>query len=153
MRRSGVVAVAAVTGLALVAGCRREQGENDAADPARTAGAAPFALPGVQSYALEAPDSLRALAKLPLDSAVKRALARVPNGAIEKVELERENGAVIFSFDIRVPGQQGISEVGVNAVTGAAGPVEREGAPAEAREAREDSVAARRPAAPGTKRP
>ena len=148
-----MVAVAVLTGLALVAGCRKEQGDTDAADPARTAVAAPSALPGVQSYALEAPDSLRALAKLPFDSAVKLALDRVPNGAIEKVELERENGAVIFSFDIRVPGQQGVSEVGVNAVTGAVGPLENEDAAAEAREAREDSAAARRPAAPATKRP
>lgn len=150
MRKSGVLPVAALTGLALVAGCRRDKGANGAADTAKTAVAAPTSQPGVQSYALEAPDSLRALAKLPLDSAVKLALARVPNGAIEKVELERENGAVIFSFDIRVPGQQGISEVGVNAVTGAVSAVEHEHAAAEARE---DSAAARRPAAPATKRP
>lgn len=152
MRKGGVLPVAVLTGLALVAGCRKEPGENAAGDSARTAVAAPAAQPGAQSYALEAPDSLRALAKIPLDSAVKLALARVPSGAIEKVELERENGAVIFSFDIRVPGRQGISEVGVNAVTGAVGPVEHEDAAAEAREAREDSAAARRPVAPA-KRP
>ncbi len=153
MRTYGALSVAALTGLALVAGCKKEQGEHEAADSAKTAVSAHSGPPGVQSYALEAPDSLRALAKLPLDSAVKLALARVPNGAIEKVELEREDGAVIFSFDIRVPGQQGISEVGVNAVTGAVSAVERENAAAEEREAREDSAAARRPAAPPAKRP
>jgi uncharacterized membrane protein YkoI len=148
-----MVTVAALTGLALAAGCKKEQGENEAADSAKTAVAAPAPQPGVQSYALEAPDSLRALAKLPLDSAVKLALARVPNGAIEKVELEREKGAIIWSFDIRVPGQEGISEVNVNAVTGAVWPTEHENAATEAREAREDSAAARRPAVPPAKRP
>jgi uncharacterized membrane protein YkoI len=147
-----VLSIAALTGLAFVAGCKKEQGANEAEDSTKTA-VAPAAQPGAQSYAVEAPDSLRALAKLPLDSAVRLALARVPNGAIDKVELEREKGAIIWSFDIKVPGQDGISEVSVNAVTGAVWPTEHENAAAEAREARQDSAAARRPAAPVTKRP
>lgn len=151
MKLHGVSAVAVLAGLALAAGCAKER-ENEAAEAARPA-AAPAPLPGTQSYAIDAPDSLRALAKVSLDSAVRLALAHVPSGLIDKAELEREDGALIWSFDIRVPGQAGISEIGVNAVTGAVRPTEREDAASEAREARQDSAAARRPAAPATKRP
>jgi hypothetical protein len=141
-----LLAMAALTGLVL-AGCAKEKA-NEAAEAAHPA-AAGVPLPGAQSYAVEAPDSLRALASVPLDSAVALALARVPNGAIAKAELERENGALVWSFDIAVAGQEGISEVAVNALTGAVGAVEHEDAAAEAREAREYSGAA----AKATKRP
>jgi uncharacterized membrane protein YkoI len=150
-------ALAALAGLALAAGCAKEKA-NEAAEAAKPA-AAPAAQPAAPAYAVEAPDSLRALAKIAVDSAAKLALAHVPNGAIDKVELEREKNALIWSFDIKVPGQEGISEVNVNAVTGAVAPTEHENAAAEAREARQDSAAARRPAAPArpaaptTKRP
>ncbi len=149
MRMRGVLAVAAVAGLTL-AGCAKK--ENEAAGAAQPA-ATPAAQPAAPSYAVEAPDSLLALARVAVDSAAKLALARVPTGAIDKVELEREGGAVIWSFDIRVPGQEGVSEVNVNAVTGAVAATEHENAAAEAREARQDSAAARRPATTATKRP
>ncbi len=134
---------------AVLGGCAKK--EHEAAEGATPASAA--VTPGAQSYALVAPDSLRPLARIALDSAVKVVLARVPNGAIEKVELEREGGAVIWSFDVKVPGQAGTTEVNVNAATGAVAPTERENAAAEAREAREDSAAARTRAQPATKRP
>jgi uncharacterized membrane protein YkoI len=149
VRQLGVLSVAALAGLALVAGCKKEQGENEAAEAAQPAAAVPGAAQsGAPAFAVEAPDSLRALTRITLDSASKLALARVPTGAIQKVELEREDNAIIWSFDIKVPGQEGISEVNVNAVTGAVAPTEHEGPATEAREAREDSAAARRPAAP-----
>lgn len=151
MTKRGVLAFAVLGGLALAAGCAKEK-ENEAAEAAKPA-ATPAAQPGGPGFAVEAPDSLRALARVAVDSAARLALARVPNGAIDKAELEREQGAIIWSFDIKVPGQAGISEVNVNAVTGAVRPIEHENAAGEAREARQDSAAARRPAAPATKRP
>src|SRR5919198_3164729 len=53
---------------------------------------------------------LRAEAKNSEDSARKIALAQVPNGKVTKHELERENGTVVYSFDIRVKGQRGYEE-------------------------------------------
>jgi uncharacterized membrane protein YkoI len=138
VKRHSVVVVAAFAGLVL-AGCANEK-ENEAAGAAEPAVSA--VQPGAQSYAVVAPDSLRALATISLDSAAKLASARVPEGAIAKVELEREDGALIWSFDLMVAGQEGVSEVAVNAVTGAVVAVEHEGAAAEAREAREDSATA-----------
>jgi len=154
MRTDGIIAAAALAGLVLAAGCKKEQGENEAAEAAKPAIAAVASgTPMAAAIPTEAPDSLRALARISVDSAAKLAIARVPSGAIEKAELEREKGSLIWSLDIRVPGQEGITEVNVNAVTGAVLPTEHENAAAERREAREDSAHARRPAAPTTKRP
>jgi uncharacterized membrane protein YkoI len=61
---------------------------------------------------------LRAEAKITQDSARKIALAQVPNGKVAKHELERENGTVVYSFDIRVKGQPGYEEVNVSAIDG-----------------------------------
>lgn len=147
MRTNGIIAAAALAGLALAAGCKKEQGENEAAKPAAAAQASAPAFP------VEAPDSLRARATVSVDSAAKLATAQVAGGVIQKAELEQEKGALIWSFDLKVQGQEGISEVNVNAATGAVLPREHENAAAESREARQDSAAARRPAAPATKRP
>src|SRR5512137_1261492 len=87
-----LLALAALTGIAL-AGCAKEK-ENEAAEAATPAAASAATQPGAQSYAVEAPDSLRPYLKIDVDTAVSRVLARVPNGVIQKVELEREGGAV-----------------------------------------------------------
>jgi len=141
MKTSSVVAVAVLVGLAFAAGCSKKPADEAAAAPA-----APAAAPA-PAFTVEAPDSLRVLATVSLDSASKLALARVPTGTIDKVELEREKNALIWSFDIKVPGKTGIEEVAVNALTGAVGATEHESPAAETTEAREDSAAARRPAA------
>ena len=145
MKKLGVIAVVALAGVAFAAGCKKDNEANEAAETSAQAPAAPGA---PAAFTVEAPDSLRALARISLDSASKLALARVPTGTIDKVELERENDALIWSFDIKVAGNTGIEEVAVNALTGAVGPTEHENAATETREAREDSAAARRPAAP-----
>ena len=145
MKKLGVIAIVALAGVAFAAGCKKDNEANEAAETAAQAPAAPGA---PAAFTVEAPDSLRALARISLDSASRLALARVPTGTIDKVELERENSALIWSFDIKVAGSTGIEEVAVNALTGAVGPTEHENAATETREAREDSAAARRPAAP-----
>lgn len=91
--------------------------------------------------------ALAAQAKISLDSARTIALHRVAHSAIASEELEREHGRLIYSFDVKVSGKTGIQEVNVNALTGAVVGVHHESAATEAREARDDSVAAARKAA------
>jgi uncharacterized membrane protein YkoI len=57
-------------------------------------------------------------AKVSEATARATALARVPNGSVKSSEIERENGKLIYSFDITVPGKTGIEEVNVNAIDG-----------------------------------
>ncbi len=71
---------------------------------------------------------LMARAKVAGDSAIVLARKAVPKGRISAAEIEEENGKLIYSFDLRVPGQPGIFEVNVDAVTGQVAPVERENA-------------------------
>ena len=73
-------------------------------------------------------------AKITKDQAVKTALAKVPDGAIKESELERENGKLVWSFDIATPGTKDITEVQVDAITGDIVSVETESAAAEAKE-------------------
>jgi uncharacterized membrane protein YkoI len=61
---------------------------------------------------------LRARATLPADSAVARALRKVPGGVIREAELEEEKGRLVYSFDIRESGKSGIREIVIDAKTG-----------------------------------
>ncbi len=81
------------------------------------------------------PDSLVKVAKIDEPTARKTAQAKVPRGKIDSVELEREKGHLQYSYDIKVPGHSGITEVNVDALTGAVLGVHHEGAVAEAKEA------------------
>ena len=78
------------------------------------------------TYTREVPDSLRAQAKVSEDSARGLAFARVPGGTVQAVELEREHGQLIWSFDIKVAGKPGITEVNVNALDGSIVGIEHE---------------------------
>jgi uncharacterized membrane protein YkoI len=86
--------------------------------------------------------ALAAEAKMTLDSARTIAMHKVPHGTVASEELERENGRLIYSFDVKVPGKSGIQEVNVNALTGAVLGVHHENAAAEQKEAHADSAAA-----------
>jgi uncharacterized membrane protein YkoI len=55
--------------------------------------------------------------KITMQQARKVALKRA-NGKIESEELEKEHGKLIYSFDIRVPGKTGITEIAVDAIKG-----------------------------------
>src|ERR1044072_5412968 len=70
------------------------------------------------SYKKEIPEALAKKAKVTEEAAAKVAMARVPKGEIQTVELEEENGKLIYSYDIKIAGKSGIEEVGVSAVTG-----------------------------------
>lgn len=97
--------------------------------------------------------ALAAKAKISLDSARTIALHEVKNGRVSAEELEREHGRLIYSFDMKVPGKSGIEEVNVNALNGSIVGVHHESAATEAREAREDSAAAKKAAAQHAKPP
>lgn len=86
---------------------------------------------------------LLAKAKLSADSAIRLAMARVPGATIESAEIEREDGRLIYSFDMKIAGRAGIDEVNVDATTGKVLPLEHEGPKAEARERAADSANAR----------
>jgi Peptidase propeptide and YPEB domain len=58
--------------------------------------------------------------------AKKIALARVKRGAIKCVELEKENGVLIWSVDIAQPPKKDLTDVWVDATTGKITTVERE---------------------------
>lgn len=78
--------------------------------------------------------ALRKEAKVAERDARKTALAQVPGGKVQSHELERENGKLIYSFDIKVAGKPGVEEVNVDAVTGAVVAHEHEDAKTEAKE-------------------
>jgi uncharacterized membrane protein YkoI len=94
-----------------------------------------------QTVKVEIPDSLAAQAKVDEATARKTAQARVPTGTIQAVELEREHGHLQYSYDVKVPGRSGITEVNVDAKSGAVIGVQHESAKTEAAEAAQESKA------------
>jgi len=106
----------------------------------------------VSSYKKDIPDSLARQAKIAEAAAAKTALAKVPKGRIESVELEREDGRLLYSFDIKVAGKSGIEEVRVNAADGSVvGDVEHESPAAEKKEAATEKKETKTP--PKAKKP
>ena len=71
-------------------------------------------------------------AKITMKEARATALKEVPGGKIKEAELERENGQLIYSFDIST--KAGIKEVQVDALTGKVVKVETETKEQEAKE-------------------
>ena len=82
--------------------------------------------------------SLMKQAKVTKAAATKTAMAKVPGGTIKDSELEKENGALVWSFDIAMPKSKNIHEVQVNAVTGAIAHSEIETPKDQARELEQD---------------
>lgn len=77
---------------------------------------------------------LESEAKISRAEAERIALAKAPGGTVKEGELEKEDGKLIWSFDISKPGTKDITEVQVDAKTGAIVSVENESAEAEAKE-------------------
>ena len=82
----------------------------------------------------ESEAKLQSQAKISRADAERTALTKVPGGKIKDAELEEEGGKLIYSFDIATPGTKDITEVHVDAKTGAIISVEKETAAAEAKE-------------------
>jgi hypothetical protein len=96
---------------------------------------------------------LKKEAKISMAAAKKTALAQVPKGWVKSSELERENGKLLYSFDIATKGKPGIDEVQIDAITGAQigsvvhenAATEKKEAKAEAKEAKADMKAMKKP--------
>ncbi len=87
--------------------------------------------------AKEADEDMAALqreAKITEVAARRTALAAVPGGTVEKFDLEREDGKLLYSYDIKIAGKAGIEEVHVDALTGLILSNEHESPEAEAKE-------------------
>ena len=95
----------------------------------------------------DVPAALAREAKISLDSARMIAKAQLPKATVQSEELERENGKLIYSFDMKTAGKSGIDEVNVNATNGAlVGKIGHESAKSEAKEAAaEHAAAAKKP--------
>ena len=113
--------------------------------PARDAAAQPAAptTTRVPTYKRDIPDSLSREASVTEAAALATARQRVPNGRVDALELEREKGVLMYSFDFKVPGKSGIDEVNVDAKTGTVLHVEHESPAAERKEAAADAKAAK----------
>ena len=103
------------------------------------AGILAVALLAAPAYAQQAiksdiPDSLAGQAKVSEPTARATAMRRVIGGHIQAVELEHENGHLQYSYDLKVPGHSGITEVNVDALTGKVIAVHHESAKDEAKE-------------------
>jgi len=90
------------------------------------AGAAVTGAAQTPTYTRDVPDSLLRATKVTESRAAAIARAQVPNGKIRSLELEREHGKLIYSFEIKVAGKPGITEVNVDAMTGRVAPLEHE---------------------------
>jgi uncharacterized membrane protein YkoI len=87
----------------------------------------------------ESQAALQKEAKISEETARATALSQVPNGTVKSSEIERENGKLIYSFDISVPGKAGIDEVNVNAIDGSVVARSHENAKAEKKEKAEEA--------------
>jgi hypothetical protein len=83
-------------------------------------------------------------AKITKEQAQQTALAKVPNGTVKEAELEKENGKLIWSFDITIPDSKNIKEVAVDAINGEVLGVETETPADQAKEAAEDAAKAKK---------
>ena len=100
-------------------------------------------LAGSATYTAKAADKakskLEAKAKITKSEAKKIVLTKVPKGKVKEAELEKENGKLIWSFDIATPGTKDITEVHVDAVTGEVVSIEKETPADQKKEKKEDA--------------
>jgi hypothetical protein len=87
----------------------------------------------------ESQEALKAQAEVTQAQAEKIALGKVPDGNIKSSELEKENGKLVWSFDIVVPESKNIAEVQVDAKTSEIVLVEIETPEQQAQEAKTDN--------------
>jgi uncharacterized membrane protein YkoI len=75
--------------------------------------------PAKPKYHRTLPASLMKEARVTESVAADAAKAAVPGSTIDKVVLEKEDGKLIYSYDLKTAGKTGVDEVHVDAVTGA----------------------------------
>jgi hypothetical protein len=79
-------------------------------------------------------------ARVTKHQAKRIALTRVKHGTIKSAELEKENGVLIWSFDVAQPGKKDVTEVWVDATTGKITAVDVETPIGQKKEAAEDKA-------------
>lgn len=89
--------------------------------------------------ATESQQALAAQATVSREQAQQTALSKAPGGTVKEVELEKEHGRLIWSFDIATPGDKDITEVQVDARTGEIVTVEKESPADQAKEKKKDA--------------
>jgi uncharacterized membrane protein YkoI len=87
---------------------------------------------------------LEAQAKITKAEAQKIALDKVPGGTIKEGDIEKEKGKLLWSFDIATPGTKDITEVQVDAITGAVLDIAKESVADQEKEKKEDSKKAKK---------
>ena len=80
-------------------------------------------------------------AKITPANARTSALAKVPGGTIQTVDIEEEKGKLIYSFDIKQNAKSGVEEVAVDAMSGSVVSVVHESPATEAKEAAKSTSA------------
>lgn len=93
------------------------------------------------AYKRDVPAKLARQAKISEDSARTIAMSKIPNGTVQALELENEKGKLMYSFELKVAGKDGIEEVNVNALDGSVVAVEHESSKTEAKEAKTEARA------------
>ena|ERR1019366_1634346 len=86
-------------------------------------------------------NKLEAQAKITKAEAQKIALDKVPGGTIKEGDIEKEKGKLLWSFDIATPGTKDITEVQVDAMTGAIIDISKETVADQEKEKKEDAKA------------
>jgi len=92
------------------------------------------------SWAQQSETELLKQSRVTKQQAKKIALARVKRGAIKRVELEKENGLLIWSVDIAQPLKKDLTDVLVDATTGKITAVEVETPITEKKEVAEEKA-------------
>ncbi len=82
---------------------------------------------------------LEAQAKITKAEAEKIALDKVPGGTVKEGDIEKEKGKLLWSFDITTPGTTDITEVQVDAMSGAVVDVAKETVADQEKEKKEDA--------------
>ena len=90
--------------------------------------------------AAESQSRLRDQARVTQSQATATALAKVPKATVKSVELEREHGRLVWSFDLAQPGTSDVTEVQVDAASGRIVSLKKESAAQEATEAKAEAA-------------
>ena len=141
-RRALTPSLAAVLGLVLAASTAAAQPATKAA----TQKVAPAKSAAIKVK--EEKPGLLAKAKVSADSAIAVARSTIPGATISSAEIENEDGALIYTFEMKIAGKKGTEEVNVDAMTGKMLKREHEDAAAEKKEAAADKAAKAKKAKP-----
>src|SRR4051812_15465277 len=127
----------ALTILALVALAGSASGQAARTPEAKPVKHVPAAKP---TYKHTLPKALQKDAKITETAAADAAMKAVPGAKIQSVDLEKEDGKLLYSYDMKTAGKAGIDEVRVDATTGAVIDTKHETAKEEKAEKKEEKA-------------